>query len=125
MSTVTLATIVLNDAADPADVLVLNRMTKYRRQPAKGGRVQPVAGGGRRAIVSAGQHQTWTVSISKAPRAAVDWIEAHVGRVVCIRDDSGQKLFGVYLAADVEEVPYPRTASVDLELTEVTWSEAV
>ena len=125
MTAVQLTTVVLNDAEDPSDQLVLSRMTKYQRQVGKLGRVQAVAGGGRRAIVSAGQHQDWTLNVSKADRSTVDWIEAHVGRVVAIRDDAGHKLFGVYLSVPVEEVPWPRTASFDLELAEVSWSEAV
>lgn len=125
MTAVQLTTIVLNDAEDPADVLVLSRMTKYTRHPAKLGRVEPVAGGGRRAIVSAGQHQAWTLNVSKADRATCDWIEAHIGRVLAVRDDAGQKLFAMYLDAAIEEVARPRTATFDLELAEVTWSEVV
>lgn len=124
MSTVHLTTVVLNDAEDPADLLICTRMTKYRRARTQDGRIQAVAGGGRRAVLAAGTHQEWEVSISKAPREAIDWIEDHIGRVVCLRDDAGHKVFGLYLEVEIEEVPRPRTASLDLKVAQVTWSEA-
>ena len=125
MTAVTLSTIVLNDAEDPADLLVLDRMTKYRRNPAKAGRVQRVAGGGFRAVVQAGTAGSWRITASKVPLTALAWLEAHQGRVVCVRDDAGRKAFGVYLEVPSEDVARPRTANVDLEVVEVTWSEAV
>lgn len=125
MTAVALSTIVLNDADDPADLLVLSRLANYKRNPVKGGRSQRVAGGGFRSIVQAGRQETWSLTISKLPLADLAWIEDHIGRVVCIRDDAGRKVFGVYLDAPSEDVARPRSANVDLEIRQVTWTEAV
>lgn len=125
MTAIILTTIVLNDAVDPSDVLVLDRMATYTRRPVKAQRTQRVAGGGFRAIGQEGVQQLWDVTASRCTRADVDWIEAHIGRTVCVRDDAGHKFFGWYAEPDIEEVPRPRTASVQLVLTEVTHSEAV
>lgn len=125
MTAVTLTTIVLNAAEDPSDLLVLSRMTKYRRNPAKAGRVQRVAGGAFRSIVQAGTAGSWRITASKIPLDALAWLEAHAGQVVCVRDDAGRKAFGVYLEVPSEDVAKPRSANVDLEVSEITWSEAV
>lgn len=125
MSMIQLSTVVLNDADDPADVLVLSRLSKYRRRPSQDGRVVRVAGGGFRAIGTVGRRDVWELEITKAPLATTDWIEAHVGRVVCVRDDQGRKFFAVYWTADVDELKEPRSGSVRLALELVTWTEAV
>lgn len=125
MTAVTLSTVVLNDAEDPTDLLVLGRLTKYSRRPAQGGRTQRVAGGRFRSIVQAGLQDRWTLTLSKVPLDDLAWLEAHIGRLLVVRDDAGRKWFGVYLGLDSEEVARPRSANVDLEVVGVTWSEAV
>lgn len=125
MTAVTLTTVVLNDAEDPSDLLVLSRMTKLSRNPIKSGRVARVAGGGFRAIVQAGVQETWTLTASKVALDDQAWIEAHAGRVVCVRDDAGRKAFGIYLEVPSDDRAYPRTADLALEIAGVTWTEAV
>jgi len=125
MTAITLTTVVLNAATDPTDQLILSRMTKYDRRTTKAGRIEQVAGGGRRAIVAAGQSRSWTLAVSKADRTTCDWIETHIGSVVAVRDDAGNKMFAVYLDAPISEIADPRTVSFDLDLSEVTWTEAV
>jgi hypothetical protein len=125
VTAVTLTTVVLNDAEDPSDLLVLSRLTKLSRNPIRGGRVQRVAGGRFRAIVQAGVQETWTLTASKVSLTDQAWIEAHAGRVLCVRDDAGRKAFGVYLEVPSDDRPYPRTADLSLEIRGVTWIEAL
>ena len=116
MTAVTLTTVVLNDAEDPSDLLVLSRMTKLSRNPVRSGRVARVAGGGFRAIVQAGVQESWTLTASKVALADQAWIEAHAGRVVCVRDDAGRKAFGIYLEVPSDDRAYPRTVDLALDL---------
>lgn len=124
MTEIVLTTIVLNDAEDPADELVMTRMATYSRRPRTPGRVQEVAGGFR--VIKGGPGQAvWELRANRVPLVDSDWIEDHAGRTVCVRDDQGRKFFAVYFEPDIEEVPRPRTVHVELELIETSWSEAV
>lgn len=125
MTSITLTTIVLNDAEDPSDVLVLDRLSTYSRRPTTPGRVQRVGGGGFRVITSEGTQAIWDVTANRCPIEDTNWIEDHAGRTVCVRDDAGRKFFAVYFEPDIEEVPRPRGANVTLQLTETTWIEGI
>lgn len=123
---VTLTTVVLNDAQDPTDELVLTRLNSggYTRTLTRPGRIQPVAGGFR-VITTGTQSATWALEATRCTLDVVEWLEDHIGRTVTVRDDAGRKYHAVYFAIDATEVPRPRTTDVTLELIETTWTEAV
>lgn len=125
MPAVQLDTVWMNDAANPADVIRLRATSGLKRQAMIDGRVQVVAGGGRRVVRRAGLSRTWELALPWASRAQVDWLEAHQGRTVTCRDHRGHKVHGVYLDVPVDENGVTQDGAVTLTLTEVTHTEAV
>lgn len=123
--TVTFDTLVLNDTADLADVLVLDRMATYSRQEAALARTQRVAGGGLRVIRQEGSQRVWNVTANRVPKEDSDWLEAHLGSTLVVRDDQGRKFYALLDSVTVDEVPKPRTGQVKFSLTEVAWTEEV
>lgn len=125
MATVTLGTVWLNLAADPSDYISLPTMSSLSVSTSQPGEVRRLANGRLRVVRQAGQARGASVDADGVTEAEVDWLESHVGEVVCIRDDRGRKFFGVYLGVDVEEIRASVYANVSLSLTNVTHSEAV
>lgn len=126
MATVDLRTLWLNLASDPSQAAsfpYMSALTWTKEQP---GEVRRYANGRLRVVRRAGKPKSADVALPGCDRAQVDWLEEHVGRVVCVRDDRGRKVFGVYLAVAVTELSLPRgRADVSLSLAEVTYSEVV
>lgn len=115
----------LNDATDPPDMMmwrVLREFTRVKEAPA---RFVPLAGGRVRMIRQQGRTVEWSLRLQHVDRSGVEWLEGHVGRVVCIRDNRGSKVFGAYTDVDVDEAVYGGRAHVSFTLVEVSWSEAV
>lgn len=126
MATVTLGTVWLNLAADPSVYLSLPTMASLSATTAVPGEVRRMANGRMRSVTRAGSARGAEVDVENATRAEIDWLEAHVGDLVCVRDDRGRKFFGVYYSVPVEEMlGQPGYGGVSLSLAEVTHSEAV
>lgn len=125
MATVTLGTVWLNLAADPTVYLSLPTMSSLSITTGQDGEVRRMANGRLRLIRRAGQARSASVDIDGATRTEVDWLEEHVGDLLCVRDDRGRKFFGVYMSVDADEIRANDYANVSLALTEVTHSEAV
>lgn len=120
---ITLDTIVLNDAVDLSDVLVLDRMATYSRSANTDVRTQKVASGGYRVIRSKGKQAVWDVTATRVTVTDLEWLENHVGFTVCVRDDVGRKFYALLSDLDVTEVPRPRTGNASFTLSEVSWDE--
>lgn len=125
MVTVTLTTAWLNLAADPAVYVSLPTLDGLSVEKAQDGEVRALSNGRRRVVRRAGVGRTASLEVRAATRAEVDWLEEHVGDLVCVRDDRGRKFFGVYLVVAADEIRGNDYADVSLSLSEVTHSEAV
>jgi hypothetical protein len=85
-----------------------------------------LAGGRERLVTTAGSPQSYGWKMSRVDRAQIDWLEDHVGRVLCVRDDRGRKFYGTYLSSPIDEANWSKTrGAVDLSLRSVTHTEAV
>lgn len=124
MASVNLTTLWLNVAADPSDFQVFPYMSALSRARTKPGRTVALAGGRVRAIRQAGRVVEWQVDLPHCTPEQLAWLEAHVGDVVCARDDRGHKTFGVYWSVPVSEHSYNSDGDVQVTLTEITFSEA-
>lgn len=125
MATVTLGTVWLNLASDPSVSLSLPTMATLTINTGQDGEVRRLANGRLRLVKRAGQARSASVDIEGATRTEVEWLEDHVGDLVCVRDDRGRKFFGVYMAVDADEIRANDYANVSLALVEVTHSEVV
>lgn len=126
MATVTLTTVWLNLASNPADCVQLVSTSGLVRQRQTPGDVRALAGGRFRLIRSGSRTQAWGLSLPFCTRAEVDWLEAKEGLTVCARDDLGHKFFAVWTATGIAESTFSDDeAAVEIALQEVTFSEAV
>lgn len=123
MVTVSLKTVWLNLAADPSDYVSLPTMSALSVNTEQPGEVRRMANGRLRLVKRAGQARSASVDIEGATRTEVEWLEDHVGDLVCVRDDRGRKFFGVYMSVDADEIRANDYAGVSLALVEVTHSE--
>jgi hypothetical protein len=125
MTAVNLKTVWLNLASDPSSSVSPTTMASLSVDKVAPGEVRTLANGRRRVIRRAGTARSATVSVDAATRAEIEWLEDHVGEVVCVRDDRGRKFFGAYLSVGVDEIRGNNYGNVSIALTEVTYSEAV
>lgn len=115
----------LNDLLAPSDVMAWPLMSSLSVTPTMTGEIRSYAGGVDVAIVRVGKRSPVKVNLPHCTRTQLAWLEAHLGRTVCIRDDRGRRLFGVYFAVPAAENRHNLEASVDLDITQVTVAEAV
>lgn len=70
--------------------------------------------------------ETLQVQLVHLDREQVDWLRAHTGLLMCVRDHVGSKFYGVYTETPREVQPQFRDwMAVTLSLDQVTHSEAV
>lgn len=125
MATLQLDCVFLNLASDLSDFQSFPLMSSLKISTSQPGEVRTMANGRRRLVRTAGKPRTAIVDLSHCTRTQVDWLEQHVGDLVCVRDDRGRKFYGVYLSVDVDETPTNTDdGGTSLSLTEVTHSEA-
>lgn len=126
MASVRLGAIWLNDTDDPADGLALVYVRSFQKQADKPARVVRGAAGRRRVFTRAGVDRSWSLTFGSVTRTQRAWLEGHLGRVLCIRDDRGGKMFGAYVSLPGVERTWSKDADqVSVEFQELTYSEAV
>lgn len=126
MATVNLDSVWLNVAADPTESLSLPTTSGLSVSSAVEGEVRRLANGRTRNITRAGgKRRTVSVAVAYATRAEIEWLEDHIGVLLCARDNRGRKVFGVYHEVEVDEHRGLAEGGASLSLTEVSFSEAV
>lgn len=126
MSTrVELCAIWFNLADDLSVWINIDRATPLTRTSATNGRVQATAAGRRRRIRTVGTDRTWSTQMTVNDPDQVQWLEDHVGELMCVRDNKGHKMFVVYDTVQMDDHDYNTGSNTSLELTEITFSEAV
>lgn len=128
MSALTLTSFFLNLASDPSDFQAFPYVTQTQPQKQTDAQVRVMANGRLRVVRSAQVQRTASWALGKVSPDQVAWLEDHVGDLMCVRDDVGRKWFGIYSSVQADEDLFPDRrgeATVTLNLTEVTYSEAV
>lgn len=125
MASVTLRTLWLNDADDLSDSMSFPWMSKLSVQTAKPGEVRLMSNGRLRVVTRAGQTRTFDVDLPNLTRVEVEWLEAHIGRTLLVRDDRGRKIYGAFFTLPDDAHQYDDENDVQLTLQEITRSEAV
>lgn len=124
--TLDLRTVWLNLASDLTDSVAFPSMASLAFAKAAQPEVRRLAGGRRRLLRRVGDVRTFSLTLPGLDRAQVAWLEGHVGDVVCVRDDRGRKVYGVYTQVEVQEYPTrPDLAGASVTLVEVHHAEAV
>ena len=83
-------------------------------------------GNGRRRMISrAGTNRTVELTLGLCDRATVQRIERWVGKLLCFRDPTGRKMYGVFWAPTINERDDTDAAEITLTAEEVTHSEQV
>lgn len=122
----------LNDARDPSDFCAFAYFEDYTPARTKGGGVETGYASGRsRLWTSADDGWIIPLTFRFVTPAQIQWLEDHRGTEVCWRDPLGRKVFVSYqvapptVTAGYRDLDWNANDSASVELTSVTWSEAV
>lgn len=124
MALVELQTVWLQDPTNPATALRLLMSGGRNFTDAMTGEVRKMAGGRVRAVTEVGVMRTASLQLSLTP-AQYNVLTSWKGRVVLYRDGQGLKVWCVFFATPWAPTDNARRRTVTLELSEVTYSEAV
>lgn len=126
MSTVDLGAVWLNKASDLTDSQSFDNVTGLQAMKANDGNVRALANGRLRMVTTTTMQRQYSLTLELASRTQIDWLESHVGVLLCARDDRGRKVYGTYFEVNVDEmIERSDYADVNLRFTEVTHSEVV
>lgn len=115
----------LNDALNPADVVALYA-TDLTDTPDTGGAVRTYAGGRRRYVAGEGVTRRYTLTLTLVTAAQLQWIEDHVGRVVCLRDFTGMRRWVTYTTWQRAPRAFANRHEItSFTLVETTFSDAL
>jgi hypothetical protein len=116
----------LTDVSNPS-VSVHASFTERVASTSVAGQVRTYAGGRRRVITTPADTVAFPLTLQAVTAAEVAVLEGWRGKVVLLRDTSGRRVFGSFMALDVRDtwtVDGP-LADVGLTVTQVDYSEAV
>lgn len=125
MASMDLGTVWLNSAVDYSDALAVEYVTGVEFDPTQNGEVRVYAGGRLRDISWDGDQQVLTLTFGVMARTAVQWVEAHAGKPIVVRDPVGRKFFGVYRNPRITERRGENAADVSLAVVATSASEVV
>lgn len=117
--------LIINDASDASDNQIFTIQSSVTRTVAQVGEVRRYAGGRYRPISRIGKQKSYTADLPSQGPVQVAWLEAHVGRVMCVRDWTGLKLFAIYFEVASSGVRGTYNCDVTLTLQGVTYTESV
>lgn len=122
MATVTLGNIWLNDGGSPSDHLEIESTVGDAQDVGRSvdGGVEKLAGGRFRSVYEQGVAETWAISVELASWAEIQWIQAHIGRSVWVRDRFGRRVFGSYGETSTPANPYVNNADISFTVTSET-----
>lgn len=123
MARITLDTLVLSDAVNPADTMVFPLMSRLTVTPRVDGEIRTRATGRRVSVSRPGIDRKIDVTLPHCDRTQVEWVERMTGRTLLVRDDRGRKLYGICFEPVIDEIGYLREANVEMSLQQVTQPE--
>lgn len=128
-ASITLTSLSLNVAVTPSDYRLFPSMSSLEPTLNLSGEFRAYANGRTRMILRANRGEIFNVTLPELTIAEIDWLKANAGKVMCLRDDRGSKVFVGYLSVPIKQNPPDadgtKTGDVSLTLTEVTFSEVV
>lgn len=89
------------------------------------GEIRVYAGGRTRSVTSEGVTGTYSFTMLLLPMASVETLESWIGHTVQVRDNRGQRHFGVYYKVPTAEVRGRTTYNVAIDLNLVSQAEGV
>lgn len=122
---VALHTLWLNLVSDPSQRQHFDLMNAMQVTTTQLGEVRRYASGRQRSVRQAGRTRAITATLPACSVEQIKWLQDNQGETLCIRDDRGRKLWGVYYSLPVDEHRYNGEADVTLALSEVTRVEGV
>lgn len=87
------------------------------------GDVVTFAGGRQRAILSEGTNRTYTFKLRDVVDADVATLKSWNGRSVCVRNDRGLRIFGVYFDLKIDERKTKGYYDVSMTVTQISYQE--
>lgn len=126
MSLVNLGAVWLNSVEDLDDGVGFDNVTGLNLVTSTDGDVRALANGRLRMVTTTTSRRQYALLLELCSRPEIDWLEAHVAQLLCVRDDRGRKFFATYFEVNTTElIERSDYGDVSLRLTEVTYSEAV
>lgn len=125
MVMVHLHTLWLNVAANPSTRQRFPMMSALQVTTSQTGDVRRYASGRLRSVRQAGKTRAISATLPSCSREQIAWLEKYQGETLCIRDDRGRKLWGVYYSLPVDEHHYNIEGDVSLALSEVSKVEGI
>jgi hypothetical protein len=125
--TLPLSALFLADAVDPTDAMsFVYAGDAFKVSSGVSAEARAMAGGRFRLVSKAGVSWSADPILPACTPAQVAWLRAHQGRVVCLRDHQGTKLYGFYAEVPVSESTYYRdVGDVELSFVGLTFDESV
>lgn len=126
-TTLLLTALWLSDAVNPSDAMSFPYAgDSFKVSSSVDVSAVRMAGGRTRLVSKVGTSWSAQPILPACTPAQVAWLQAHEGRIVCLRDHQGTKLFGFYAEVPEDKSTFYRDVSdVELSFTGCTWSEAV
>lgn len=125
MARVDFGQLCLTPVADVANGIAIE-VHDISHSPATAVEIRPYAGGNYRAVRQKGKQKTSTVALNFCTDAQVAWLKDQQGQLLCYRDPTGEKFFGIYGADQISFAPRQMGDSwaVALTVALVTWTAA-
>lgn len=125
MASVQLEGVMLAPVSDLSAAVMLD-VSSLEEDDDLDGEVRTYAGGRRRSITRAGRPRSFTLQFDVVQdRPLLDTLRGWKGQPVLARDPYGRKVFGVYYRLPISERIPVDVVTVQMVLTEITFSEAV
>jgi hypothetical protein len=138
MAYVTLTTLTLNNALNYADLIQFPLMSQLSDTPAVGimmssnssaaNATTPItlyANGTLRAITQPGEQRVLVATCPASTTAQVNWLYAHMGMVLLVRDDRGRRFWGMYFTYEADEHYYDLNTDITLTIYEMTYTDQI
>lgn len=120
MARVALWGVWFNDGTDLSDYMQLDAPSGLSHPPSIPAQQQVLAGGRIRLAITGPLTHEWQVSANRVSKSQRDWLEAHVGRPLWVRDFLGYRVYGFYSTVpDAVTQGAPRF-NVSLSIAELT-----
>lgn len=125
--TLLLSALWLNDAVNPSDAMsFVYAGDSFKVASSMSVEARGMAGGRTRLVSKVGTSWTANPILPQCTPAQVSWLRAHQGRIVCLRDHQGTKLYGFYAEVPEDKSTHYRDVSdVELSFVGCSFSEAV
>ena len=103
MASVSLSELWIHDGDDLSDFVQTFGFASEDETDAVAGEVRTYANGRRRIVRRAGTATSLSVTFPSTDRTTIDWLRAHKGNTLMLRDPYGRKVWGTFFSLSVPE----------------------